>query len=89
MTTRLVLLQGGLSPSVAPLRSEMQLSATEISQRTEIATEKNSGWVVPRPQRWTTPYSTPSELISATGTIGAYRLRGDLSAVLFGRTFEI
>ena len=73
MTTRLVLLQGGLSPAPATL------SAGAASPKTaERATEKNSGWVVPRPQRWTTPYSKPSERAHSPTT--AHRLRDDPSA---------
>ena len=71
MTTRLVLLQGGIAPSSLP-------AGTTASPAGDTATEKKSGWVVPRPQRWTTPYSKPSE--RATSPQTAHRLRDDPSA---------
>ena len=73
MTTRLVLLQGGLSAAPATLSA-----GTTASPAADTATEKKSGWVVPRPQRWTTPYSKPSE--RATSPTTAHRLRDDPSA---------
>ena len=92
MTTRLVLMQGGRSSAqaiaslrsaarpLAPQRTERSASmssATSISKTTNATTE--TGWVVPRPQRWTTPYSTPSERATRPNT--AHRLRDDLSPV--------